>query len=129
MLFENKTRMRIARDRGKSSESTARDSEITRRAQAIGASKHLTARKFCDSERTAGTGHVSIYPHGHRMWAVIRILGGREDNSFYRRSESGVIAHGGKTLSLKETFFSAMQLFIQSPIRLIRSQRPVCRNS
>lgn len=46
---------------------------------------------------------MTLYPHEHRMWAVIGIYGGREDNSFYRRSESGLVAHGAKTLDLKDT--------------------------
>ena len=46
---------------------------------------------------------MTLYPHDHRMWAVIGIYSGREDNSFYRRSESGLNAHGGKTLNLKDT--------------------------
>jgi predicted metal-dependent enzyme (double-stranded beta helix superfamily) len=46
---------------------------------------------------------MSLYPHDHRMWAVIGIYSGREDNAFYRRSESGLIVQGGKTLGLKET--------------------------
>lgn len=29
---------------------------------------------------------MRIYPHDHRMWAAIGIYGGREDNTFYRRS-------------------------------------------
>ena len=46
---------------------------------------------------------MTLYPHDHRMWAVIGIYSGREDNSFYRRNESGLQGHGGKTLNLKET--------------------------
>jgi predicted metal-dependent enzyme (double-stranded beta helix superfamily) len=46
---------------------------------------------------------MTLYPHDHRMWAVIGIYSGREDNAFYHRSESGLVSHGVKTLSLKET--------------------------
>ena len=46
---------------------------------------------------------MTLYPHDHRMWAVIGIYSGREDNSFYHRSEDGLVPHGVKTLSLKET--------------------------
>ncbi|MGH9136895.1 MAG: hypothetical protein ACRD0G_07580 [Acidimicrobiales bacterium] len=45
---------------------------------------------------------MRIYPHDHRMWAVIGIYGGREDNSFYRRSAPGdrtLTESGGKTLT------------------------------
>ncbi len=43
-----------------------------------------------------------LYPHDHRMWAVIGIYGGREENAFYRRSESGLAAVGAKTLDTKD---------------------------
>jgi len=46
---------------------------------------------------------MTLYPHDHRMWAVIGIYSGREDNSFYHRSEAGLVPHGAKTLGLKET--------------------------
>ena len=46
---------------------------------------------------------MTLYPHDHRMWAVIGIYSGREDNAFYHRSESGLVSHGAKTLNLKET--------------------------
>jgi predicted metal-dependent enzyme (double-stranded beta helix superfamily) len=46
---------------------------------------------------------MNLYPHDHRMWAVIGIYSGREDNSFYHRSESGLAPHGAKTLHLKES--------------------------
>jgi len=46
---------------------------------------------------------MTLYPHDHRMWAVIGIYGGREDNAFYRRSEEGLTASGAKTLDLKAT--------------------------
>ena len=41
---------------------------------------------------------VSLFPHEHRMWAAIGIYGGREDNAFYRREGSTVVASGGKEL-------------------------------
>lgn len=28
---------------------------------------------------------MAVYPHDHRMWALIGLYGGREDNTFYRR--------------------------------------------
>ncbi|TMA98638.1 MAG: hypothetical protein E6J74_00460 [Deltaproteobacteria bacterium] len=46
---------------------------------------------------------MSLYPHDHRMWAVIGIYSGREDNAFFQRSETGLRQHGGKTLDSKET--------------------------
>ena len=33
---------------------------------------------------------MAVYPHDHRMWAVIGLYGGREDNTFYRRSPEGL---------------------------------------
>ena len=33
---------------------------------------------------------MAIYPHDHRMWAVIGLYGGREDNVFYRRTAQGL---------------------------------------
>jgi predicted metal-dependent enzyme (double-stranded beta helix superfamily) len=45
---------------------------------------------------------MHLYPHDHRMWAVIGIYGGREDNAFYRRSDSGLIELGAKTLDTKD---------------------------
>lgn len=41
---------------------------------------------------------VSLFPHEHRMWAAIGIYGGREDNAFYRRDGSTILASGGKDL-------------------------------
>jgi len=47
--------------------------------------------------------HMDLHPHDHRMWAVIGIYGGREDNKFYRRSENGLVPHGLKQLDAKDT--------------------------
>jgi predicted metal-dependent enzyme (double-stranded beta helix superfamily) len=41
---------------------------------------------------------MSIYPHDHRMWAVIGLYGGQEDNTFYRRSHRGLAVAGNKEL-------------------------------
>lgn len=41
---------------------------------------------------------VSLYPHEHRMWAVNGIYGGREDNTFYRRTPEGLVTSGARTL-------------------------------
>jgi predicted metal-dependent enzyme (double-stranded beta helix superfamily) len=45
---------------------------------------------------------MDIYPHDHRMWAVIGLYGGREDNTFYRRTPRGLEAAGAKTLSVRD---------------------------
>jgi predicted metal-dependent enzyme (double-stranded beta helix superfamily) len=42
-------------------------------------------------------------PHDHRMWAVIGIYGGREQNIFYRRGAKGLTQHGTKELSARDT--------------------------
>jgi predicted metal-dependent enzyme (double-stranded beta helix superfamily) len=41
---------------------------------------------------------MAIYPHDHRMWAIIALYGGREDNTFYRRTAGGLEVTGGKQL-------------------------------
>ena len=43
-----------------------------------------------------------VRPHDHRMWAVIGIYGGCEQNTFYRRGERGLIQHGMKELGAKD---------------------------
>ena len=45
---------------------------------------------------------MNLRPHDHRMWAVIGIYGGCEQNTFYRRAESGLTQHGTKELSTKD---------------------------
>lgn len=42
--------------------------------------------------------HMTIMPHDHRMWAVIGVYTGREDNIFWRRLEDGAEGpgNGGK---------------------------------
>jgi len=42
---------------------------------------------------------MTLFPHDHRMWAVIGIYSGREDNVFYRRNRDTLIQSGGKTLA------------------------------
>ncbi|HET7597117.1 MAG TPA: hypothetical protein VFK15_09320 [Burkholderiales bacterium] len=42
-------------------------------------------------------------PHDHRMWAVIGIYGGREENTFFRRDGQGLRRHGTKELNVKDT--------------------------
>jgi len=41
-------------------------------------------------------------PHDHRMWAVIGIYTGREENTFFRRAERGLTRHGTKVLNVKD---------------------------
>ena len=42
-------------------------------------------------------------PHDHRMWAAIGIYTGREENTFYRRTDGGLIRHGTKVLDATDT--------------------------
>ena len=46
---------------------------------------------------------MAVYPHDHRMWALIGLYGGREDNTFYRRSLEGLQVAGGKQLETGDT--------------------------
>src|SRR5687768_9173317 len=45
---------------------------------------------------------MRLKPHDHRMWAVIGIYGGCEENVFYRRGERGLTQHGTKVLEAKD---------------------------
>ena len=42
-------------------------------------------------------------PHDHRMWAVIGIYTGREENTFFRRGADGLTRHGTKVMEPKDT--------------------------
>ena len=42
-------------------------------------------------------------PHDHRMWAVIGIYTGREENTFFRRDGDGLKQHGMKVMEPKDT--------------------------
>ena len=46
---------------------------------------------------------MSIYPHDHRMWAVIGLYGGQEDNFFYRREAKGIVKASAKQLHTGDT--------------------------
>lgn len=48
---------------------------------------------------------MHLYPHDHRMWAVIGIYTGREDNVFYRRAGANartLAESGGKRLAQRD---------------------------
>ena len=45
---------------------------------------------------------MEFHPHDHRMWAVIGIYAGCEQNAFFQRSESGLVRHGTRQLNAKE---------------------------
>jgi predicted metal-dependent enzyme (double-stranded beta helix superfamily) len=41
---------------------------------------------------------MALYPHDHRMWAVIGVYTGREDNTFFRRDGSTLTPSNGRVL-------------------------------
>jgi predicted metal-dependent enzyme (double-stranded beta helix superfamily) len=43
---------------------------------------------------------MSLMPHNHQMFAVIGIYSGREDNVYWRRTESSIEAAGAKSLGV-----------------------------
>ena len=43
---------------------------------------------------------MSLMPHNHQMFAVIGIYSGREDNIFWRRTETSIEATGAKSLGV-----------------------------
>jgi predicted metal-dependent enzyme (double-stranded beta helix superfamily) len=45
---------------------------------------------------------MNLYPHEHRMWAVIGMYGGQEDNAFFRRAPGGLERAGGRELPAGE---------------------------
>ncbi len=45
---------------------------------------------------------MALYPHEHRMWAVIGMYRGQEDNAFYRRSPHGLESAGGREVPAGE---------------------------
>jgi predicted metal-dependent enzyme (double-stranded beta helix superfamily) len=65
---------------------------------------------YCDDDLTilnvAWAPWMTLLPHNHRMWAVIGIYTGREDNIFWRRipgaPEGKLEAAGAKALSEKD---------------------------
>jgi len=48
------------------------------------------------------SGLPQTLPHDHRMWAVVGIYGGQEDNQFYRRSGTGLDESGGRSLEVSD---------------------------
>jgi predicted metal-dependent enzyme (double-stranded beta helix superfamily) len=48
--------------------------------------------------QVAWTPGMILYPHEHRMWAVIGMYGGQEDNAFFRRAPNGLERAGGREL-------------------------------
>jgi predicted metal-dependent enzyme (double-stranded beta helix superfamily) len=46
---------------------------------------------------------MAVPPHDHRMWSVIGLYGGREDNTFYRRRPPGLAVAGNRQLERRDT--------------------------
>jgi len=46
--------------------------------------------------------YMTIYPHNHRMWAVIGVYTGREDNIFWRKKDQKVEAAGAQALCVRD---------------------------
>ena len=46
--------------------------------------------------------YMTIYPHNHRMWAVIGVYTGREDNIFWKRIGNRVEAAAAQALCVKD---------------------------
>lgn len=60
-------------------------------------SDELTILNLCWGPR------MNFKPHDHRMWAIIGIYEGREQNIFYQRAEQGLKQKGFKELHAKDT--------------------------
>ena len=62
---------------------------------------------------------ISFYPHEHRMWTVIGLYGGREDNVFYRRTARGLEQAGGKQIELGDTAILGTAIIhsVNNPLR------------
>jgi predicted metal-dependent enzyme (double-stranded beta helix superfamily) len=45
---------------------------------------------------------MSLMPHNHQMFSVVGLYSGREDNVFWRRTETGIEAAGAKSLGSGE---------------------------
>jgi predicted metal-dependent enzyme (double-stranded beta helix superfamily) len=45
---------------------------------------------------------MTIYPHDHRMWAVIGVYEGREDNAFFKRTANGLVRASARQLEAGE---------------------------
>jgi predicted metal-dependent enzyme (double-stranded beta helix superfamily) len=50
----------------------------------------------------AWTPGMTLYPHEHRMWAVIGMYGGQEDNAYFRRVPGSLERAGGRELPAGE---------------------------
>jgi len=62
---------------------------------------------------------MTIYPHDHRMWALIGIYGGGEDNTLFRRGPNGLTSSGGKALREGDVFSLGAEAIhsVENPLR------------
>jgi predicted metal-dependent enzyme (double-stranded beta helix superfamily) len=62
---------------------------------------------------------MSIWPHEHRMWAVIGIYGGQEDNQFYRRTAEGIQPASGRSLRERDALVLGEDVVhaVRNPLR------------
>ena len=44
--------------------------------------------------------HMTIFPHNHQMFSIVGIFAGREDNVFWRRTETGIEATAARSLGV-----------------------------
>jgi len=45
---------------------------------------------------------MTFKPHDHRMWSVVGIFSGREDNLFWRRNADTIVAAGARSLGIRD---------------------------
>ena len=50
-----------------------------------------------------GTSKSRSIPHDHRMWAVVGIYAGQEDNQFFRRADNSLVDSGGRSLRVSDS--------------------------
>ena len=64
---------------------------------------------------------MEVSPHNHRMWALIGLYGGREDNAFYRLSPEGLQRAGGKQLDEGDTALLGKDVIhsVANPLRVL----------
>jgi predicted metal-dependent enzyme (double-stranded beta helix superfamily) len=64
---------------------------------------------------------MEVSPHNHRMWALIGLYGGREDNTFYRQSPEGLQRAGRKQLDRGDTALLGKDVIhsVANPLRVL----------
>ena len=64
---------------------------------------------------------IEVPPHNHRMWALIGLYGGREDNTFYRRIPEGLQRAGGQQLETGDTTLLGKDIIhsVANPLRML----------